>query len=376
MSSLSLSPVVVGFENLALVASSAVLPDRRPRRKTRAHEYNKTLTNETRAYIVNLQVNNGMTGPEIVRQLDNKYPLPTIYSVLRAFRTEGRIVKKYKGGRKSKYREDDRNMLVEIQDNNATITYRQLREEWKDATGNYEKPLSNHTIYNILKQHKFRTKMVYREPPERNTPENIANRKLYSEWAVRVDENDIIFIDEQGFDLHTRRRRGRARIGIQATAIVPCSQGAHISVLAALSPVRGIVLWEKKLGFYNMEEYADFIRRLLREPALQVRSHTIIQDNAKIHKGQIVKDVYEEMKVLHEHKFLPPYSPHLNPIENCFSKWKWYVKTNAVNNTTGLLALIDQAAATITAQDAQGWYRSVIRYYVHCAAGNPLVHIH
>jgi hypothetical protein len=177
-----------------------------------------SLSNSDRERIVRLRLNN--TKPaQIPAAL--QLPKPTIYSVIRTLNKENRTDKKYKGGSQKQYLPEDRKILGEIQDRNNAITYKDLREQWKDATGNYEKKLSNATINKILKEQKFSTKCLYHTPLERNSIENIEKRKQYSIEAASYDINDIVFLDETGFNLHTNRNRGRSRIGVRATTDEP-----------------------------------------------------------------------------------------------------------------------------------------------------------
>jgi hypothetical protein len=97
--------------------------------------------------------------------------------------------------------EQDRKILAEIQDENNEITYSQLRQIWKDATGNYDKKLANGTIHKILTEENISTKNLYHEPRERNTPENIEERKTYCLWAAKAAQDAIVFLDVHFFVL-------------------------------------------------------------------------------------------------------------------------------------------------------------------------------
>lgn len=54
---------------------------------------------------------------------------------------------------------------------------------------------------------------------------------------------------------------------------------------------------------------------------------------------------------------LPPYSPDLNPIEQAWSKLKSRLRAEGARSREALEAALGPALATITAQDAQGWFR-------------------
>jgi transposase len=64
--------------------------------------------------------------------------------------------------------------------------------------------------------------------------------------------------------------------------------------------------------------------------------------------------------------YLPPYSPDFNPIEQAFSKLKSYLREPCARTQQTLMELIGEALHTITASDAEGFfkhcgYRAVVR---------------
>jgi transposase len=54
---------------------------------------------------------------------------------------------------------------------------------------------------------------------------------------------------------------------------------------------------------------------------------------------------------------LPAYSPDLNPIEPGWSKLKQWLRAKAARSLEALEAELGPALATITTQDAHGWFR-------------------
>jgi transposase len=55
--------------------------------------------------------------------------------------------------------------------------------------------------------------------------------------------------------------------------------------------------------------------------------------------------------------FLPRYSPDFNPIEGAFSKLKTFLRRVGARTREALEPAIDAGLQTITAPDAQGWFR-------------------
>ena len=78
-------------------------------------------------------------------------------------------------------------------------------------------------------------------------------------------------------------------------------------------------------------------------------------DNLGAHKAERVRRALEVAKIAY--RYLPSYSPDLNPIEPCWSKLKGGLRAKAARTLEALEAGLGPALATITAQDAQGWFR-------------------
>ena len=57
------------------------------------------------------------------------------------------------------------------------------------------------------------------------------------------------------------------------------------------------------------------------------------------------------------HRYLPSYSPDLNPIERAWSKLKTRLRAVGARSKEALEQALGPALATITAQDARGWFR-------------------
>jgi transposase len=254
-----------------------------------------------------------------------------------------------------------------VQEENARATYNQLRQAFWHEMGDDSLPLSNGTIYRLLKQGNFTTKTLRKEPEGRNSESTMARRVVYCQEMSEEKEEYLVFIDESGFDLHTNRKRGRARVGRSATVITSNSKGGNITLCLALSPTRGVIHYKVKHGSMKGEDYTEFIVELLKLPAFQTTCHSIVQDNCSIHKTDDVAAAFTNTVKQHKQVFLPPYSPQLNPCEYAFNKIKAYVKRHEKHSRTQLISLIHKAVATVTATDALGWCREVMRWYIRGA---------
>ncbi|KAG0441340.1 hypothetical protein DMUE_1118 [Dictyocoela muelleri] len=129
-----------------------------------------------------------------------------------------------------------------------------------------------------------------------------------------ISDEKLIFIDESGFNLHMDPRFEYSQKNTKAYINVPNSKGKNVSFMCAIS-IHGIYAFDTKIRSFTSECFIDFIKNKL--PALsENKTKYIIMDNASIHKTADVKDALISKRYIL--KFLPPYSPQLNPIENFF----------------------------------------------------------
>src|SRR4029079_8115816 len=81
----------------------------------------------------------------------------------------------------------------------------------------------------------------------------------------------------------------------------------------------------------------------------------VVMDNLAAHKAAAVRAALTAAKI--DHRYLPAYSPDLNPIEPCWSKLKTRLRARAARTLDALEAELAPALATITSQDPHGWFR-------------------
>ena len=82
----------------------------------------------------------------------------------------------------------------------------------------------------------------------------------------------------------------------------------------------------------------------------------VIMDNAIIHKKSFNITLFESKGV--EIKYLPPYSPDLNPIEKMWSKVKSIMRQLQPRTFNEIWRRSSEAHLDVTAKDAPGWYES------------------
>ena len=77
-------------------------------------------------------------------------------------------------------------------------------------------------------------------------------------------------------------------------------------------------------------------------------------DNAKIHLGEIVREVIEKAGA--SLRYLPPYSPEFSPIENFWSKVKAILRKIKARNYKDLRDAITSAMLQVTQKDIRNWF--------------------
>jgi transposase len=142
----------------------------------------------------------------------------------------------------------------------------------------------------------------------------------YKKKASRLGAH-IVFIDESGFLLIPPVRKTWAPRG--KTPVLH-----HHQLRNRLSVISGISISpiKRRLGLYftlfskniQHDEVCEFLRHIL----THLRGYVIvIWDNAKIHKGEAIRELCRSFKRLRLEAF-PPYAPELNPVEGVWSEAK------------------------------------------------------
>ena len=147
------------------------------------------------------------------------------------------------------------------------------------------------------------------------------------------------------------RLYARAPRGQRARATKPVNRGRHLTMLGALS-LHGLGAAMTIEGFTDGAVFLAFLREVL-VPQLRP-GQVLIMDNLKAHQVAGVADSCAAAGV--RLLSLPPYSPDLSPIEECWSKVKTLLRAKAARTLEALEQAIAEALAAITSQDAHGWF--------------------
>lgn len=86
----------------------------------------------------------------------------------------------------------------------------------------------------------------------------------------------------------------------------------------------------------------------------------VVMDNFRSHKVAAIQKAIEAVgaKVV----YLSPYSPDFNPIENCWSKLKEFLRSTAARTYQDLDQAITDALTTVTSKDIIAWFTHCCYY--------------
>ncbi len=147
------------------------------------------------------------------------------------------------------------------------------------------------------------------------------------------------------------RLRGRAPKGERLVCHAP---HGHWRTTTMISSVRlnGETACMTIEGATNTEVFQAYVREIL-VPTLRP-GDIVVLDNLGAHKNDRTLHLIEKAGA--EVRFLPAYSPDLNPIELMWSKVKALLRKAEARNHPDLLAAIASALRSVTPQDALGWF--------------------
>lgn len=173
-------------------------------------------------------------------------------------------------------------------------------------------------------------------------------------WAATThfDPRQFVFVDESGTNLAMTPRYGRAPRGQRVSGSVPRNHGPNVTLLAAMTTT-GITAAMTMTGATDHLVWALFVRQIL-VPSLHP-GQIVLCDNLAVHKNQDICQLIEAAGC--QVRFLPPYSPDFSPIEHAFSKLKTALRQAGARTRSDLEDAIAAGLATLTAADAQAWFR-------------------
>jgi transposase len=163
----------------------------------------------------------------------------------------------------------------------------------------------------------------------------------------------LIFLDESGAKTNLTRHCGRALKGQRVHASAPCGRWQTTTMISSIR-LDGTTACMTLEGTTDTESFRAYVETVL-VPTLR-SGDLVVMDNLSPHKSDPTLALITQAGA--DVRFLPAYSPDLNPIEKMWSKIKALLRTAEARTPADLVAAIGQALAQVTARDALGWFAS------------------
>lgn len=180
-----------------------------------------------------------------------------------------------------------------------------------------------------------------------------AQREAWREEFAQIDPARLVFLDETATSTTMHRSHGRAASGKRVDGPVPHGHW-KVTTLTAAVRLDGVV--EQACltfdGATNTERFEAYVEGCL-VPTLKP-GDIVIMDNLSSHKSAEVERLINSAGA--QLRYLPAYSPDLNPIENLFSKFKEALRSAAARTFDTLIDAMSEALRSIELSDIRGWF--------------------
>jgi transposase len=162
----------------------------------------------------------------------------------------------------------------------------------------------------------------------------------------------LVFVDETWASTNMARTHGRCPRGQRLVADVPHGHWKTVTFVAALR-ADGMVAPTVIDGPVTGDLFVAYVeQQLVRELR---RGDVVVMDNLACHKRAGVRKAIEGAGA--ELRYLPPYSPDLNPIENAFSRLKARLRADALRTIPAVEDRLGALSATFAPAECRNYFR-------------------
>ena len=186
---------------------------------------------------------------------------------------------------------------------------------------------------------------------EQERPDVAAARRAWRAAQPMIDPARLVFIDETGASTKMARTRGRAKCGERCLAAVPHGHWKTTTFVGGLR-LSGMTAPMALDCPMDGVAFLAWVEQML-APTL-APGDVVVMDNLPAHKQAAIREIIESCGA--ELRYLPPYSPDLNPIEMGFSKLKALLKKAAARTIEDLWSAIATALPKLTPSDCRNYF--------------------
>jgi len=176
------------------------------------------------------------------------------------------------------------------------------------------------------------------------------------EWKAgqpTLDSGSFVFVDETWASTNMTRSHGRCPRGERLVMEVPHGHWKTTTFVAGLR-TGGLVAPTVVDGPMTGDVFVAYVRQQL-VPTLRP-GDVVVMDNLSSHKRSEVRPAIEAAGA--ELRYLPPYSPDLNPIEKAFSKLKAKLRAAEKRTISELETYLGEVLDCFSPQECENYFTS------------------
>jgi transposase len=210
---------------------------------------------------------------------------------------------------------------------------------------------SRSAVWRFFQRHKISVKKSLRAAEQERADVARARRRWMREQGM-FDTARLVFIDETATSTNMVRLRGRCPRGTRLIDHVPHGHWKMITFVAGLRRRAMVAPWVLD-GPMNATTFVAYLKECL-VPTLK-RGDIVMMDSLPVHKVAGVREVIEAAGA--KLRYLPKYSPDLNPIEQAFSKLKARLRKAAERTIPRLSRRIGAIVTAFSPQECTNYFR-------------------
>jgi len=186
---------------------------------------------------------------------------------------------------------------------------------------------------------------------EQDRPDVAERREEWRAEQPELNPEHLVFLDETGAATNMARRYGRCARGQRLVSSVPWGHWKTTTFIAALS-VDGVTAPCVLDGPMDGDSFRAYVEQCL-VPTLRP-GKIVMLDNLASHKVAGIREAIEGAGCAL--RYLPSYSPDLNPIEQFFAKLKALLRKAAARTFDTLLAAIADALTKVRPHECANYF--------------------
>ena len=188
---------------------------------------------------------------------------------------------------------------------------------------------------------------------EQERPDVAEARRQWKRDQAQFDPTKLVFVDETGASTQMARRYGRAKRGRRVVSRIPWGHWKTVTFVAGLR-LDGLTAPFVIDCAMNGAIFVEYLQQCL-VPTL-CPGDVVVIDNLSAHKRDEVRKVIEAAGA--SLRYLPPYSPDLNPIEQSFAKLKAHLRKAKQRTIPTLYDQIGAALDTFALTEFPNYFRN------------------